>query len=704
MCFRSTGPGPLISRCSSGVVPSRSKAGATDAMEAFVSEADFGMAQGSIEGTPPRPAEGGGATGEAPAVRPASRQVAAGVSAADLAAASTLSLPKGRLSVTIVECRNLATETSGEAVVKLKKGTFEVSTRPVLVESGRCTWEETFHFQIGGGSQSDTTLHLQALVPKPGGSIISRGPASVGSSLLHISEICRPEIPAMDMWQSLLGTASGELRVLCFFVPNTDAKHMRRSGITSAADWLRLHSSVSETDTCGFTITENVEVYRVMRNLNDCLEQRRVERWEDYQREHGSDMSTAAARLLTHGSEIRALARYPGIPQHARHLFWMSFGGAAHMKAEAEAGSAVRTDGETAPRRDSYYEQMLGEYLRTELEGTTKVGKQIEKDLDRTFAGETTAINDTSGQESLKRVLGAYSRRNPEIGYCQSMNYLAGMMLIQSPGGECPVEEKEADAFWLLASLVERILPTGWLGVDLLGTQVDLQVLCDLMEEQLPTVRRHLQDLEIPLELVASGWLMTLFSTTLPSETLFQLWDILFCNGSRVLLAACLAVFSLLEENILACVDFGDVSALLAHKIAGLHDAQVFVEVTTGYMEQACAAEAIEEKRIAAASTIADAKDPQRTANERCLLKTVRSLERERDTVRDLRREIRLMEQHTLTKGMGHVVPFAAVTAVVEAVNKIRAVMVSSCSALVASGFVRAGFTPFRLRIHRKAP
>lgn len=656
-------------------------------MEAF----DFGLAQGRIEGTPPRSTDGGGPTGGGAAARLAARQVAAGVSAADLAAASTLSLPKGRLSVTIVECRNLATDSSGEALLKLKKGTFEVSTRPVLVESGRCTWEETFHFQIGGGSQSDTTLHLQALVPKPGGSILSRGPTSIGSSLLHISEICRPETPAVDMWQSLLGTASGELRVLCFFVPNSEAKHMRRSGITSAADWLALHSSATEIDACGFVITENVEEYRVMRNLHECLEPRRMERWEDYQREHGSDMSTAAARLLTHGSEIRALARYPGIPQHARHQFWMSFGGAAHMKAEAEATNAASADGNTTPGRGSYYEQMLSEYLRTELEGATTVGKQIEKDLDRTFAGETTAINDKCGRESLQRVLGAYSRRNREIGYCQSMNYLAGMMLVQSLEGEPSVQEKEEDSFWLLASVVENILPPGWLGSDLLGTKIDLQVLCELMEQELPAVRIHLQHLEIPLELVASGWLMTLFSTTLPSETLFQLWDVLFCDGSRVLLAACLAVFSLLEQNILACVDFGDVSALLAHKIAGFHDPQVFIGVTTGYMEQACTAEAIEEKRLAAASAIAAAQDPQRTANERCLLKTVQSLEKERDTVRELRHEIKALKEQTVSDGMEHgSFKSTAVAAVVEAVNKVQSVVVSSCGAFVASVFVLA--------------
>lgn len=615
-------------------------------MEAFVSEEDFGM--GALSAGK----EGGGATkAETTPACPAARKVAVAVSAEDLAAASEMSLPKGRLSVTIVEGRNLVVEGSGEALVKLKKGTFEVSTRSVAVASGRCTWQETFHFQIGGGSQSDTTLHLQTLASKPSGSILYRGSAPVGSSLLHISEICRPQVPAVDMWQSLLGTGSGELRVLCFFVPNAQAKQMRRSGITNAADWLRLHNSATATDAYGFTISENVTEYRSQRNLQECLEVRRVERWEDYQREHGSDMSTAAARLRTHGSEIRALARYPGLPRRVRHEFWMSFGGAAHMKAEAEAAGATRDESENSSR-GSYYEAMLRDYLRAESAaegGPTIVGKQIEKDLDRTFAGENTIINDEAGRASLRRVLGAYSRRNRDVGYCQSMNYLAGMMMLQPTGESLSVQEKEEDAFWLLASIVERILPSGWLSAELLGTKVDLQVLCELTANHLPAVRSHLQQLEIPLELVASSWLMTLFSTTLPAETLFRLWDVVFCNGSTAILAACLAVLSLLAEDILACVDFGDVSALLANKVAGFHDPQMFIEVTTDYMEQACAADVIKEKRANAVSAIADAQDPQRTANERCLLKTVKSLERERDTVRDLRREIRCLQQQILT-------------------------------------------------------
>jgi len=42
---------------------------------------------------------------------------------------------------------------------------------------------------------------------------------------------------------------------------------------------------------------------------------------------------------------------------------------------------------------------------------------QIEKDLHRTFPGHP--VMDASGRSALRRVLAAYARRNPEVGYCQ---------------------------------------------------------------------------------------------------------------------------------------------------------------------------------------------------------------------------------------------------------------------------------------------
>jgi hypothetical protein len=50
------------------------------------------------------------------------------------------------------------------------------------------------------------------------------------------------------------------------------------------------------------------------------------------------------------------------------------------------------------------------------------------------------------GRQALRRVLRAYARRNPAVGYCQSMNFLAATCLLAMP---------EEDAFWVLAALVE---------------------------------------------------------------------------------------------------------------------------------------------------------------------------------------------------------------------------------------------------------
>ena len=49
----------------------------------------------------------------------------------------------------------------------------------------------------------------------------------------------------------------------------------------------------------------------------------------------------------------------------------------------------------------------------------------------------------TGGQASLRRVLRAYSVHDRDVGYCQGMNFIAGMFLTFMT---------EEEAFWLLVS------------------------------------------------------------------------------------------------------------------------------------------------------------------------------------------------------------------------------------------------------------
>ena len=52
---------------------------------------------------------------------------------------------------------------------------------------------------------------------------------------------------------------------------------------------------------------------------------------------------------------------------------------------------------------------------------------QIEKDLHRTFPGHP--VMDGTGRSALRRILAAYARRNPSVGYCQACpSYTAALV------------------------------------------------------------------------------------------------------------------------------------------------------------------------------------------------------------------------------------------------------------------------------------
>lgn len=58
----------------------------------------------------------------------------------------------------------------------------------------------------------------------------------------------------------------------------------------------------------------------------------------------------------------------------------------------------------------------------------TATFRQIELDIDRTFGHSGTKICTDAGRAALRRVLRAYSLRNPLIGYCQVRRTLVVMM------------------------------------------------------------------------------------------------------------------------------------------------------------------------------------------------------------------------------------------------------------------------------------
>ncbi|QLG73722.1 hypothetical protein HG535_0F02330 [Zygotorulaspora mrakii] len=194
----------------------------------------------------------------------------------------------------------------------------------------------------------------------------------------------------------------------------------------------------------------------------------------------------------------------------------------------------------------------------------------IERDLNRTFPDnihfqrETFQLDEPPMIKSLRRVLVAFSLYNPKIGYCQSMNFLAGLLLLFMD------EEK---AFWMLVIITSRYLP-GVHNVNLEGVNVDQGVLMLCVKEYLPEIWPFIAPLHKrspinlgnskynfgkneflyrlpPITLCTASWFMSCFVGVLPIETTLRVWDCLFYEESHFLFKASLAILKLSEQTLL---------------------------------------------------------------------------------------------------------------------------------------------------------
>ena len=231
-----------------------------------------------------------------------------------------------------------------------------------------------------------------------------------------------------------------------------------------------------------------------------------------------------------------------GIPVAYRAKIW----------AECSGASALRVPG--------YYEDLISTGVDDPV-----ILAQIQMDIRRTLT-DNVFFRKGPGVAKLNEVLLAYSRRNPEVGYCQGMNLIAASLLLIMPTAE--------DAFWVLVSLVENILPRHYYDNSLLASRADQQVLREFVAELLPRLSTHLDELGIELEALTFQWFLSLFTDCLSAEALYRVWDVLLCckdedgnGGSTFLFQVALALLKLNETQLLACEGPGEVYKYLGEEI-----------------------------------------------------------------------------------------------------------------------------------------
>lgn len=87
--------------------------------------------------------------------------------------------------------------------------------------------------------------------------------------------------------------------------------------------------------------------------------------------------------------------------------------------------------------------------------------KQIEKDLLRTMPTNACFSHmNSTGVPRLRRILRGIAWLYPDIGYCQGMGMIVGSLLLMM---------EEDDAFWMMCTIVEDLLPASYYSPTLIG-------------------------------------------------------------------------------------------------------------------------------------------------------------------------------------------------------------------------------------------
>ena len=191
-------------------------------------------------------------------------------------------------------------------------------------------------------------------------------------------------------------------------------------------------------------------------------------------------------------------------------------------------------------------------YLVKDLEEENK--NCIIRDIQRTFSDTNINKDELKKKEiSLYNVLKAFWNLDDQIGYCQGMNLLVGFMLLISEGNEL-------DTFYILISNFSatfnqrKVYDYSWRGLFSEGFPllVYLNFIFDiLLEENLPEIKNHLDELGITYDLWIGQWFQTLFTIVLPINWCKRVWDCIFSDSIYFLIKFGIVFTKLLKNDIL---------------------------------------------------------------------------------------------------------------------------------------------------------
>lgn len=207
------------------------------------------------------------------------------------------------------------------------------------------------------------------------------------------------------------------------------------------------------------------------------------------------------------------------------------------------------------------------------------------QDLYRTFPEEDFfKAEDGFGQRALCNVLSAYSLCDEDVGYCQGMCFVAGVMLMHVRRGgrhSCIAAPRAARQLTSLSPV--RQLPEectfytfthlmfGHLRdlyrKDMRAIRLCLYQLGRLIERHMPSLWQHLDELGYTMALLASHWFLTAFASVLQLPAVYRILDAVMLDGLPSMFQVAMAILQKMHATLMQHVDLEEAVDCMKHEM-----------------------------------------------------------------------------------------------------------------------------------------
>uniref|UniRef100_A0A6Q2YDT0 TBC1 domain family member 4 n=1 Tax=Esox lucius TaxID=8010 RepID=A0A6Q2YDT0_ESOLU len=256
------------------------------------------------------------------------------------------------------------------------------------------------------------------------------------------------------------------------------------------------------------------------------------------------------AKLLLDKEESMTSSLSPGVPKGRRGEVWLLFSQQHRLRHRLPPGRQ-------AP--DTPYQDLLKQL--------TAQQHSILVDLGRTFpTHQYFSAQLGAGQLSLYNLLKAYSLLDTEVGYCQGISFVAGILLLHM---------SEDQAFDMLKFLMYDLGFRRQYRPDMTSLQIQMYQLSRLLHDYHRELYNHLEEHEICPSLYAAPWFLTLFASQFPLGYVARIFDILFVQGNEVIFKVALCLLSSHEGEIVECDSFEAIVDYLKTTIPNLTPTQM---------------------------------------------------------------------------------------------------------------------------------